>query len=364
MKPSSTSCGAWRVPLFVAGAGLAVVGLGVAVWVAASLGMGTTGAPDASSATLAPTSAAPPSPLAQQAQALLRRGQAAQALALLEHDLPATYEQLSAGALLVELSRHLGASDAAVQRGERLVQRWPQRSEAHHALAQALGTHLREGGLGAALFSLGAYKRALTQAVALDPGSVDARNNQIGFLIYAPAMVGGDKAQARRLCHELSQLDPAAGSMMLAMLLEEEGDTAAALALCREAANARPGYQDLGVVYASLCETRGYMDEAIQVATRVVEGPLTAARFRALYQLARLGLERRVSAQTCLDQLDEVAALAPPSDFMPNPARLQSHRGRALERLGRFEQARAAHQRALELDPELDAARAALRRLD
>lgn len=303
------------------------------------------------------------SPLASQAEALVLDGRAPEARALLAADEAGTLEQLSAGALLVELTRHLLSGAEAAEIGERLVDRWPDRSEAHLAYAKALGTYLQENKL-AALFKMGTYKDAAAEAVRLDPGNIDARVNQIGFLVYAPAIAGGDMQAARELSQALMADDEAAGAMMLALTYDKDGDKPSARQIAQDAAVNHPDHQDLLVVLASLQEETGRHSEAMATAGRVLEGPRCRPYFLALYQLARLELDRSLDPALALARLDEYLAYVPPADFLPRESFVVRRRGQALQRLGRVEEARAAYERALELDPEFDQARRDLERLE
>jgi tetratricopeptide (TPR) repeat protein len=303
------------------------------------------------------------SPLAARAEALVLEGRAPAARQLLAADEDTTLEQLPAGALLVELTRHLVSGAEAAELGERLVDRWPDRSEAQLAYAKALGTYLQESKL-AALFKLGTYKHAAAEAVRLDPGNIDARVNQIGFLVYAPSLVGGDKQAARELSQALVADDEAAGAMMLALTYDHGGDKPTARQIAQDAAVNHPDHQDLLVVLASLQEETGRHGEAMATAGRVLEGPRGRPYFQALYQLARLELDRSMDPALALARLDEYLAYVPPADFLPPEAFVVRRRGQALQRLGRVDEARAAYERALELEPEFDQARQDLERLD
>lgn len=148
--------------------------------------------------------------------------------------------------------------------------------------------------------------------------------------------------------------------MMEALILSQQGDDRAALEVCARAVAEHPEYQDLNVVYASLLEDNGRSWEALPLCDRVVAGGPSPAYYRALYQRARLNLDRGNDAAAALADLDRVDEHAPPADFMPEPARIAYHRGRALQSMGLQQDARNAFLRALELDPQLSEAGAAL----
>ena len=59
-------------------------------------------------------------------------------------------------------------------------------SDAHLQYARALRTRLQNISKVKAMFSLKTYKRALNTALELAPDNLDAREEQIGFLVNAP----------------------------------------------------------------------------------------------------------------------------------------------------------------------------------
>lgn len=305
----------------------------------------------------------PRSPLAEQAQALIDDGRADAARELLDAQADPEHAALDAVLLRIDLLRLTGEAERAMQLAERAAQRWPDRSELHHVWAKAIGTRMREGGMLAALRWIGAYKQQMAEAVALDPGNVAASVDEIGFLVYAPALVGGDRERAKQLGESLRAIDDASGSMMTALAYDQSGDKATAITLCTQALERNPGHQDLGFVLTSLLDETGRQQESLAAAERVLAGPRTPAYYRALYHRARLGLDRGRDAAACLADLDDFVARAPPADFMPTRAQARYHRGRALEGLGRPDEARASYAAALADDPELQLASLALQRL-
>ncbi len=112
-----------------------------------------------------------------------------------------------------------------VEQGARAVALLPDSADAHYRYAVALRQKLSSISVVRAIFGAGAYKRALYRALALDPDHIDARAEEIGFLIRAPAIVGGDKHKARRRIEELCALDPPAGLLAAADVLARAGFT-------------------------------------------------------------------------------------------------------------------------------------------
>lgn len=303
------------------------------------------------------------SPLRARAQELIDVGQAGDALALLAADERATLEELPAALLLVDLSRHLEPGETAVERGRRLVERWPDQSAARHAWAQALGTHMRTGGMLAAVRWLATFRAEVAAAVTLDPTNVEAAVTAIGFHVYAPTLVGADRDEAARLSRELMALDEPAGAMMLALTHAQLGEDQAALALCRDVARRHPAHQELHVVFAALLLDAGDLREAGAAIDAILAGPATAAWWRGLHLRVRLGARQGRAPAEQLADLELLATRAPPADYLPSAAQVACERGEALELLGRTDEARAAYAQALELEPDLPRAAEALARL-
>jgi len=314
--------------------------------------------------TQAPTASTAPSGLLEQARALGRDGAHEEALALLTAAIGQARTELPALLLLVDLERHLGDPARAVELGNEAIQRWPESSDSHLGLGHALATRMQTvRPQFMAVRWLGDYKDAVARAIELAPRNRAAWVTRIGFYTYAPALVGGDHDEARRLCDELAGFDPIAAEMMRALVLNVEGETEAGLALARAAARLAPDDQDLAIVQGGLAKDLRRNDEALGAFDRVLAGPRGEPWFRALYQRASVRILKRMDPQAVLDDLDMFLALAPPADYMPTPSYAWYQKGRAYEQLERDDAALAAYEQALALDDENEIARTAAERL-
>lgn len=152
-----------------------------------------------------------------------------------------------------------------VEHGARAVELLPDSADAHFAYAVALRQKLSSISFVRAIFGAGAYKRELRRALELDPDHIDARAEEIGFLIRAPGIVGGDEAKAQRRIAELRALDPRAGSLAAADVLARAGVTEQAVAILESylaefGDDERPGLPSRVDVEARLADARAGLD--------------------------------------------------------------------------------------------------------
>ena len=96
--------------------------------------------------------------------------------------------------------------------------------EARLLLAEAYNARLDEVGGLRALSVSKAYRRAIKDALAIDPNHVGARTEEIGYLIHAPGIAGGDRKKASERIESLRAIDPLAAAQMQVTLARAEGD--------------------------------------------------------------------------------------------------------------------------------------------
>jgi tetratricopeptide (TPR) repeat protein len=92
----------------------------------------------------------------------------------------------------------------------------------------------------------------------------------------------------------------------------------------------------------------------------VLAGPREETYYQALFQRAELRTKTGYGADEVLAFMDEYLVAQPGWEWAPSLARAHVQRGLALAALGRVDEARAAFEAALGLDPELAEALAAL----
>jgi hypothetical protein len=166
------------------------------------------------------------------------------------------------------LTRACNAEDdwrQGVEYGTRAVALLPDSADAHYAYAVALRQKLSSINFVRAIFGAGAYKRELYRALELDPDHIDARAEEIGFLIRAPGIVGGDKDEAQRRIVELRALDPRSGSLAAADVLARAGVTEQAVEILESylaefGEDDLPGHPTRADVERRLAEARADLD--------------------------------------------------------------------------------------------------------
>ena len=303
----------------------------------------------------------------------LSPGTLAEAAALFEpEDLRAARERLEAalaggsdaGALCVllsEIARRQGDSAAAVDYGRRGAEALPAVGAAHHVYSRAIGLRMRDAGILAAMKNVSAWKQELRTAIELDPSNAEARAEEVFYYGFVPRAMGGDPDHAHALLDELATLDPCGAIALRASVLHVSQDRAEeALALCRRGLEEHGCASRLHYTLGSLLEREEDPQGADAEYALALEGERDESYYRALFARGRLRTAGSFEAEEALAFLDEYLADAPRGERMHPPAQVHRHRGLALQGLGRTADARAAFERALELDPDLEEARAAL----
>jgi len=215
-----------------------------------------------------------------------------------------------------------------------------------------------------AMKHLGPYKELIARAIELDPGNVKARVARIGFLVFAPGLLGGDLGEAQRLAVELEPLDARYSALMRVLALAQAERISEAQALCEETLQGFPGDQSLHLTLARMFQEEGRDEEAAPHFEAVLGGPLTEKYYQALYQRAVLWIEADREHDLALAGMVEYADAEPYGDFLPSVAAALWRQGQACELMGRVDDARSRYEASLVEDPDFDRADDALDALD
>ena len=256
-----------------------------------------------------------------------------------------------------------GNYELAVKSFERAIQIDDKTSDYHLWLARAIGTEA----VGAGIFHQpGMARRAKSEferALVLNPKNISARDGLLQFYLRAPGLIGGSVAKAREQAEAIARMNPLRGHLARAALAAYAKDQ---MTVEREHHAAVLEYPDSSVAvftYANWLATNARADEALvhleHFLTRHPGEP------SALVWLGRI-------ASTSGKQLDrgELAlrqALTAPGVGMdpnlPAPAMIHFRLGELLSRKGDKVQARKEFEAAIKLNPNLDAAKKALKTL-
>jgi tetratricopeptide (TPR) repeat protein len=307
---------------------------------------------------------APAGPL-QRAAVMIEQGRYQEAGPLLEGAL--SNPELRGESLLL-LTRLYNAQEdwkQGTQHGKQLVKSLPGSSDAHYQYAVALRIKMQNSSRLTGMRTIGEYKDVLARALQLDSSNLDARDEEIGFLINAPAIVGGSRDKARQRIDELKALDRRRGRLSEASLLEAEEKPDEVLEIYAELLADDPQDTTVRERLALGLQRRERYREADEHFSVLAgdEDPTTALGAR--YQLARsriLGgydLERAI--ELLRDYIEEVPAET--TSRLPGRSSAYWRMGNANEQLERRAEARRAYERALSLDSGNEEARKALKRL-
>ncbi len=195
--------------------------------------------------------------------------------------------------------------DTALDLAEDLVDEHPKSSAAHFLLAQALRIKMEDVSRVRAMFSLGDYKDALAEAIKLDPANIDARTEEIGFLIFAPGVAGGDKEQAQQRINDLRAFDAFSALEMEVQLAAVNKDAARQELLLKEMLGLKPKHPNTLMSLAAMAMQRQdyQATEAwlVQVADAEDAGWLLAAQ----YQRAKWRILAKQQSDVAIQLLDD-----------------------------------------------------------
>ena len=168
-----------------------------------------------------------------EARGLIDSGDYDQARTILERSVEDPASKPTALTLLTLLNNRTEDYEEGIRYGKQAVKVSPDSAEAHFQYAVALRIKMSKVSKVKAMFSLGTYKSELKQALELEPDHTEARNEQIGFLVNAPGVAGGDLDQAWQRALELEKLDWRDGLRWQAVIQFKKEDVEGGLATSR-----------------------------------------------------------------------------------------------------------------------------------
>ena len=305
-----------------------------------------------------------PAPELERARALVESGQLDEARAVLEKT---AGDPALAGESLVLLTRVAalrGDHERGVEAGKQAVELQPDSSEAHYWYAVVLRQRISQVNKLKAMTLIGDYKEELATAIRLDPNNLDAREEEIGFLLSAPGIAGGDVDKARPKIEELKGLDWRRGTLMQVAMLQGAGDTEGAIKLFGELLARFPDDHTVRLGLALTLQEAKRFKEADQQLERLHSVDDANVKLSATYQLARSRVLGRYEQQRAVTLLaDYIAQLPANAPGLPPPAAAYWRMGQAQEQLGQIAKARECFEKALALDPGNEQAKKSLKAL-
>jgi len=269
--------------------------------------------------------------------------------------------------LLSETTLALEEFDEAVDYGLKATELLPDSAPAHLAYAQALGGRIASNmksvaGLFGMVKQLRLVKQEMLRVIECDPDDTEART-MLAMYYMAPKPIG-DMDKAVEVSREIIERDPVLGNRMLAITFGARGEIERAIELCRSCFTEFPEEEDrFHFTLAGIYEREERFDEAITEYEAACLGEKDQDYYRALYDLARLDIEREIDLELAIDRLDEYIAADPWGEMMPTAAHAIWRKGNALEQLGRIEEARAAYEESLRRKPGFEKAEKDLAKL-
>jgi tetratricopeptide (TPR) repeat protein len=257
---------------------------------------------------------------------------------------------------------YIGLSDydSSVFYGERAVKLAPDSSYYHLWYGRALGMKLSQGsGLGG-LFKAKKVKGEFQRAVELDPTNYEAKFNLMQYLLQAPGIVGGNKDEALRLAEALKESKPAMGHFAKALChqVREEYDKADWEFRAATAYDTTNTEYAFNYFYFLLdCEDFDRAERILkQIELTDPDDP------NILYQRGKLHLFSGKDLEKGRDCFRKYLERDP----LPNgPSEAAAHwrMGMIYEKMGKPDSARVEYQRCLELEPDYEEAKKALKKL-
>ena len=248
-------------------------------------------------------------------------------------------------------------SERGVKWMERAVALDDRNSHYHFMLGSALGDHVDRVSKLKLPFMAKRIKGAFDRAVQLDPNNLEAREGLRIFYVRAPSVMGGSMAKAREQAAEIHQRSTWRGHYAYAQLAEHEkrlDEAERRLQAAVAAVDSATPQWILGGFY----QQHGRWKDAVATYERLLREHPTEVN-------AHLGIARSVILGDLPVVRAEEAVKAwmanLPKDAPPGTHSIAHQRmGEVLQRSGKPIEARAAFQRALELDPKNERAKKGL----
>jgi tetratricopeptide (TPR) repeat protein len=201
------------------------------------------------------------------------------------------------------------------------------------------------------------------RAIELDPSLLDARDALISFYLQAPGFMGGSVAKAREQQREIANRDAFRGHLAAAGIAAFEKDTSAVERAYRAAIAAAPDSVRAVIGLAQRQQSWGRIGPAFAT----LDGGL-ARHPRDIALRSQVGRLAAITGQH-LPRAEQVlrSLLAEPEwelgNSRPSRAAVHFRLGMVLEKTGDRAGARTEYERAVALDPQLTAAKDALKAL-
>jgi tetratricopeptide (TPR) repeat protein len=253
----------------------------------------------------------------------------------------------------------LGDYGQAVTFAERAAQLSPDCSESHFWLARAYG--MRADTTRSFLLARKARLEYQT-AVQLDPENLPARRDLMEFYLQAPWILGGSKDKAWDQVQAIASRDRTEGDLARAIYWRDLNNPQLAAKNYRKVLDAKPQQAEAYFQIADFYEADQQPAE-VEAAVRAVSS-IVPHDPRLNYYSAVANIMKRQDLAKAEQDLKTYLARTPRRDDFPPHAAAHDWLGRIYEIWGKKQQAISQYRSALQLSPDNQSARDALKRLD
>ena len=253
-----------------------------------------------------------------------------------------------------------GNYDKAIDWLEKAVELDQTNSDYHLWLARAYGVKAQRAGLLKKASAAKNVKKSFERAVELNPDNLDARMGLLQFYQMAPGIMGGSKDKAKEQAEAIKQRSPYQGHLAFGLIymVNEEFDLAeqqfqAAIAL--DSNNSQP-YYSLGYLYAR----QKRFDKATELFENLLKShPQEVASYFHLGRIAVMSGKNLDKGEENLKKYLQTE----PSYERPSLAFAHLLLGHIYKMQEKKEMAKVEYEKALELNPNFEQAKKALKEL-
>ena len=289
----------------------------------------------------------------------LDAGKYAETASVLEHEIERNPKDAQATLWLARSFLGLADYERAVAYAERAVQLAPDCSESHYWLARSYAMRADT----ARSFWLARKARIEYQsAVRLDADNLDARRDLMEFYLQAPWVLGGSKEKAWAQVEAIASRNATEGDLARAIYWRDLNQTELASKEYRKVLEAKPRQAEAYFQVADFYESDGQpaeLEDAVRAASIIAPQDPRLDYYRAVASVMR-----RQDLSSAEQNLKGYLARTPPRDDFPSHAAARNWLGRIYEIRGDKQAAIEQYRSALNLSPDNQSARDALRRLD
>lgn len=169
------------------------------------------------------------------------------------------------------------------------------------------------------IFSAGSYAKAglalLKQALAADPADLETQHSLIGFYLQAPAIVGGDTAEAKKLAKAMAEKYQPEGTLVSIDVLINDDQLTDAIQLAEQQLLLYPQHPALLAAYGKLLsinnDPAGAFNQYQKAATAATD---LSDQQSYYYQLGRLAATAQQNPEAGLQALEGYLAFYQNSD--------------------------------------------------